>query len=166
MGAAARVARLLLTDRMWPGMAGGGRVYLTPREGADPAETRHLYWNLFKTCVHEYLHTTAHRDYTAWYGRLQDPHHKITFQEGFTDLFTRQTWRSVFPEEVGANTEFRNTVQGSDDVDLAAAAGDPPAYPEIEEAAAMEPMIGLANMRAAYFRGNTAVLGGGALPRR
>ncbi len=163
-GGAERRRRLTLTDRMWPGMQQAGRVFLTPREGRTPAQTRRLYWNLFKTCVHEYLHTTANATYTAWYERLQDPHHKITYQEGFTDWFTLKTWRSVFPNEVASNEAFRRTVQGSADVDLAAARGDPPHYPEMDEARQMEAEIGLANMRAGYFRGNTAVLGGGRLP--
>jgi hypothetical protein len=163
-GAAERRRRLALTDRMWPGMQQAGRVYLTPREGRTPAQTRRLYWNLFKTCVHEYLHTTANATYTTWYERLQDPHHKITYQEGFTDWFTLKTWRSVFPNEVASNEAFRRTVQGSPDVDLAAARGDPPHYPEMAEAGQLESEIGLANMRAAYFRGNVAVLGGGRLP--
>ena len=167
---AERRTRLALTDRMWPGQQqpATGRVYLTPREGQTPAETRRQYWNLFKTCIHEYLHTTAHPTYTSWYSRLQDPHHKITYQEGFTDWFTLKTWRSVFPEEVASNTALRQTVQGSADVDLVAARGDPPSpphYPEMREAELMEAEIGLPNMRAAYFRGNTAVLGGERLPR-
>jgi hypothetical protein len=165
VGAAERVDRLRLTDRMWPGMQSAGRVYLTPREGGSPAETRRTYWNLFKVCIHEYLHTAANPAYTTWYGRLQDPHHKITFQEGFTDLFTLRAWQSVFPAEVAANTALRQTVQGSADVDLSAARGNPPHYPEMAEAAQLEAEIGLANMRAAYFRGDTAVLGGGRLPR-
>lgn len=159
-----RRRRLTLTDRMWPGMQQAGRVYLTPREGANAAETRRLYWNLFKTCIHEYLHTTANGVYTAWYERLTDPHHKITFQEGFTDWFTLKTWHSVFPDEVASNTTLRQTVQGSPDTDVAAARGDPPHYPEMAEAEQLEAEIGLPNMRAAYFRGNTAVLGGGRLP--
>jgi hypothetical protein len=163
-GAAERRRRLTLTDRMWPGMQQAGRVFITPREGRTPAQTRALYWNLFKTCVHEYLHTTANATYTTWYRRLTDPHHKITYQEGFTDWFTLKTWRSVFPEEVASNEAFRRLIQGSPDVDLAAASGDPSHYPEMAEAEQLEATIGLPNMRAAYFRGNTAVLGGGRLP--
>ncbi len=162
--AAERRTRLTLTDRMWPGMQQSGMVFLTPREGATPADTRSLYWNLFKTCIHEYLHTTANSIYTRWYEALTDPHHKITYQEGFTDWFTLKTWRSVFPEEVASNTAFRTLVQGSADVDVAAASGDPSHYPEMAEAAQLETEIGLPNMRAAYFRGNTAVLGGARLP--
>lgn len=165
IGGAERRRRLTLTDRMWPGVQSAGTVSLAPREGATPAATRRLYWNLFKVCVHEYLHTTANHTYTTWYTGLTDPHHKITFQEGFTDWFTLKTWRSVFPEEVVSNTPFRTLIQGSPDVDVAAADGDPSAYPEIAEAQALEGEIGLPNMRAAYFGGNTGVLGGGRLPR-
>jgi hypothetical protein len=164
VGGPERSNRLRLTDRMWPGMQSMGKVFLTPREGKTPADTRRMYWNLFKTCIHEYLHTTANATYTAWYSGLTDPHHKITYQEGFTDLFTRKAWHSVFPEEVASNTAFRQTVQGSADVDLAAARGDPPHYPEMAEAELIEKEIGLANMRAGFFRGNTAVLGGKTLP--
>ncbi len=163
-GAVERRRRLTLTDRMWPGMQQAGRVFITPREGRTPAQTRAMYWNLFKTCIHEYLHTTANATYTTWYEGLTDPHHKITYQEGFTDWFTLKTWRSVFPEEVASNTAFRTLIQGTADVDVAAARGDPSHYPEMAEAQQLEAEIGLPNMRAAYFRGNTAVLGGGRLP--
>jgi hypothetical protein len=165
IGAAERRRRLTLTDRMWPGLQQAGRVFITPREGRTPAETRALYWNLFKTCIHEYLHTTANATYSAWYRRLTDPHHKITYQEGFTDWFTLKTWRSVFPDEVASNTALRTLIQGTADVDVAAASGDPSHYPEMAEAQQLETLIGLPNMRAAYFRGNTAVLGGARLPR-
>ena len=155
-----------LTDRMWPGMQSAGRVFITPREGCTPAQTRSMYWDLFKTCIHEYLHTTANGTYTTWYEGLTDPHHKITYQEGFTDWFTLKTWRSVFPEEVASNTASRTLIQGSADADVAAARGDPSHYPEMAEAQQLEAAIGLPNMRAAYFRGNTAVLVAGGFPSR
>ena len=165
VNAAERVRRLTIIDRMWPGMAGGGRVSIRARVGANDSDTRRQYWGLFKTLIHEYLHTTAHPTYTTWYGGLTDAHQKIVYQEGFTDLFTLKTWRSVFPDEVSSNAAFRQSVQGSTVLDLPAVGRDPAHYPEMAEAQGLEGLIGLPNMRAAYFRGNTAVLGGRRLPR-
>ena len=164
---AERARRLGVIDRMWPGVQTMGRVSVAARQGATVAETRGIYWGLFKTMIHEYLHTTAHPTYNTWYSGLRDSHHVTTYQEGFTDLFTRRTWDSVFPQEVRANQALRTTVQGAADptLDMAAVGGAPSHYPELAEAVELENYFGEANMKAAYFRGNTAVLGGGRLPR-
>lgn len=163
--ASEREDRLRLIDRMWPGMAGGGRVSIRAREGEDPHETRRLYWGLFKTLIHEYLHTTAHADYTTWYEGLTDQHQVITYQEGFTDLFTRMTWRSVWPDHISSSPQFRRKIQGSDVRDMEAVGDDPAHYPQMEQAEEMVNIIGLPNMKAAYFRGDTDRLSGGNLPR-
>lgn len=167
MNGVERARRLRVIDRMWPGVQTTGRVSVAARQGATAADTRGIYWGLFKTMIHEYLHTTAHPTYNTWYGGLRDSHHVTTYQEGFTDLFTRRTWDSVFPQEIRANQALRTTVQGPADptLDLAAVGGAPSHYPELAEAIELENYFGAANMKAAYFRGNTAVLGGGRLPR-
>ncbi len=164
---AERIRQLQIIDKMWPGVAQGGNVSLRTREGGSAKETRGIYWGLFKTMLHEYLHTTANATYTAWYEALQDSHHKTTFQEGFTDLFTLKAWNSVYPNEIAANRAFRRRIQGptDGDLDMASVGHEPGHYPELAEAQKIEAEIGLANMRAGYFRGNTAVLGGTRLPR-
>ena len=165
--AAERTRRLTIIDRMWPGVQTRGTVSVAAREGATARETRGIYWGLFKTMIHEYLHTTANPTYTTWYGGLRDSHHVTTYQEGFTDLFTLRTWQSLFPMEVASNAPFRARIQGpaDRDLDMAAVGGAPGHYRELAEAQDIETLIGPANMKAAYFRGNTAVLGGGRLPR-
>jgi hypothetical protein len=167
MSTAERQRRLRLIDRMWGGVAQGGNVSIRAREGGTARETRGIYWGLFKTMLHEYLHTTAHPTYTAWYEGLTDSHHVTTYQEGFTDLFTLKAWNSVFPNEIAANRGFRQRIQGTADADfdMSSVGGPPGHYPELVEAEQIEALIGLPNMRAAYFRGNTAVLGGSRLPR-
>ena len=117
--------------------------------------------------IHEYLHTTEDPTFKTWYGGLTDSHHKTTYQEGFTDLFTLQTWRSLFPNEIAANRTLRMRIQGptDGDLDMGAVGGEPDHYPELAEAQQLEQLIGVANIRAARFKGNTAVLGGGKLPR-
>jgi hypothetical protein len=162
-----RQRRLRVIDRMWPGVAQGGNVSIRAREGSTARETRGIYWGLFKTMIHEYLHTTEHPTFKTWYGGLQDSHHRTTYQEGFTDLFTLQTWRSVFPNEIAASRALRTRIQGTadGDLDMGAVGGEPDHYPELTEAEQIEQLIGVANIRSARFTGNTAVLGGGKLPR-
>jgi hypothetical protein len=164
---AERQRQLRIIDRMWPGAASGGNVSIRAREGGTARETRGIYWGLLKTIIHEYLHTSEHPAYKTWYQGLTDSHHQTTYQEGFTDLFTLKTWRSLYPNEIAANRRLRQRVQGTTDpdLDMAAVGGDPGHYAELAEAQQLETLIGLPNMRAAYFRGNTAVLGGGRLPR-
>lgn len=167
MAASERARRLTIIDRMWPGAAGRGRVSVAAREGASSAETRGIYWGLFKTMLHEYLHTTENTAYSAWYRGLRESHHRTTYQEGVTDLFTLRTWRSVCPVEVAANRAFRQRIQGhaDPDLDMRAVGGEPSHYAELAEARQIEALIGEANLKAAYFRGNVAVLGGRGLPR-
>jgi len=167
MATAERQRRLRIIDRMWGGAAQGGNVSIRAREGATARETRGIYWGLFKTMIHEYLHTTEDPTFKTWYGGLTDSHHKTTYQEGFTDLFTLQTWRSLFPNEIAANRTLRMRIQGptDGDLDMGAVGGEPDHYPELAEAQQLEQLIGVANIRAARFKGNTAVLGGGKLPR-
>ena len=164
---AERARRLRIIDRMWPGVQYRGRVSVAARQGATPAATRAIYWGLFKTMIHEYIHTTEHPTYGTWYRGLRDAHHVTTYQEGFTDLFTLRTWQSVHPQEITASAELRGRVQGPADttLDLAAVGGAPGHYAELAEAQQLEAYFGAANMKAAYFRGDTAVLGGGRLPR-
>jgi hypothetical protein len=78
-----------------------------------------------------------------------------------------KAWNAVFPNEIAANRGLRQRIQGTADADLdmAAVGGAPGHYPELTEAQQIEALIGLPNMRAAYFGGNTAVLGGSRLPR-
>jgi hypothetical protein len=167
MATAERQRRLRIIDRMWPGVAQGGNVSIRAREGATARETRGIYWGLFKTMIHEYLHTTEHPTFKTWYGGLKDSHHQTVFQEGFTDLFTLQTWNSVFPNEVAANRSFRQRIQGpaDGDLDMGAVGGAPSHYPQLAEAQQLEQLIGVANIRSGRFKGNTAVLGGARLPR-
>ncbi|MCK0111698.1 hypothetical protein MWU75_06055 [Ornithinimicrobium sp. F0845] len=161
-----RARRLQIIDRMWPGAASRGRVSVAARQGATVQETRAIYWGLFKTMIHEYLHTTEHRNYRAWYSSLRDSHHLTTFQEGFTDLFTLRAWRSVARGEIAANEAFRKKIQGPADgvFDSAAVGGAPGHYAELNEAQQIEALMGEANMKAGFFRGNTAVLSGSRLP--
>ena len=73
----------------------------------------------------------------------------------------------MYPSEVAANRPFRQRIQGASDpdLDMGAVGGAPGHYAQLAEAQQIEQEIGIANMRAAYFRGDTAVLGGGKLPR-
>lgn len=65
MTTAERQRWLQLIDRMWGGVAQGGNVSIRAREGGTARETRGIYWGLFKTMLHEYLHTTADAAYTT-----------------------------------------------------------------------------------------------------
>jgi hypothetical protein len=162
-----RTRRLGIIDRMWPGVQTRGTVSVAAREGATRRETRGIYWGLLKTMIHEYLHSCENATYRTWYSRLRDSHHQTTYQEGFTDLFTLKTWRSIYPNEIASNRRFRMRIQGptDGDLDMRAVGGAPDHYAEMEEARLIEREIGEANMKAAYFRGNTSVLGGARLPR-
>lgn len=157
---AARVADLQIIDRGWPATAGGGVVRMHPREEATPAATRRSRWDMFQTIIHEYLHTVTHPNYD----RVADSiggNQKSILIEGVTSLMTDKVWQALYPAEIRANEALRASVEGS------AMAFDPsviPAishYDQIAQARQIEARVGTEELKAAYFRGHTELIGVG-----
>jgi peptidoglycan hydrolase-like protein with peptidoglycan-binding domain len=153
-----KVQTMLDLDIGWEGAQLDGIVYLQRYKSQNPDakaakdENRVQMWELFHTCIHEYLHTLAHPTYMAW-ARTLDATRENTLVEGFCDFFTLNVRTTVDPKAV------QNTVEGP------YATGDAPptvksgVYPSHRDAERVVSIVGIKNAQAAYFRGDTKSIG-------
>jgi hypothetical protein len=158
----ADVQTLLDLDIGWEGAQLSGKVYLqrfksTDADVAKAKEANRVHmWDLFETCIHEYIHTLAHPDYNAWaehFRRAGDVTRYNTLTEGFCDFFTLNVRKSAVLPSVQALVEglYAN--------------GNPPApdasgvYPSNVQAEQVVSIVGIRNAQAAYFGGKTQLMG-------
>jgi peptidoglycan hydrolase-like protein with peptidoglycan-binding domain len=159
----AKVQTLLDLDIGWEGAQLSGTVYLQRYKSTNPdaakgkEENRIQMWELFHTCIHEYLHTLAHGDFNTWADTFKahnDNTRYNTLTEGLCDFFTINVRKTVVPTTVQA------TVEGP------YANGNPPpvispdVYPSHVQAEQMISVVGIKNAQEAYFRGKTKLIGG------
>jgi peptidoglycan hydrolase-like protein with peptidoglycan-binding domain len=160
---APKVQTLLDLDVGWEGAQLDGVVYLQRYKSGDPdkkaakEKDRVQMWELFNTCIHEYLHTLAHPDYQAWAQSFKtggDETRYNTLIEGFCDFFTLNVRSTVTPD-----AKLQAQVEGP------YANGNPPAkvksgvYPSHRQAEQVVSIVGIKNAQAGYFRGQTALMG-------
>ncbi len=159
----AKVQTMLDLDIGWEGAQLDGTVYLQRYKSTDPDKTaakeqdRVQMWELFNTCIHEYIHTLAHKDYKAWANGFRakgDVTRYNTLIEGFCDFFTLNVRATVAPDAA-----LQAKVEGP------YANGNPPAavksgvYPSHQQAEQVVSIVGVKNAQAAYFRGETKLMG-------
>jgi peptidoglycan hydrolase-like protein with peptidoglycan-binding domain len=157
-----QVQTLLDLDVGWEGASLNGKVYLQRYKSTNPdankakEANRVRMWDLFQTCIHEYLHTLAHKDFNTWAGQFAtagDITRYNTLTEGFCDFFTLNVRKTVAPASVQAKVEgpYAN--------------GNPPApdhsgvYPSHHQAEQVVSIVGIKNAQAAYFQGKTNLMG-------
>jgi peptidoglycan hydrolase-like protein with peptidoglycan-binding domain len=159
---AADVQTMLDLDIGWKGAQLEGKVYLQRFKNTDPdaakakEANRVRMWQLFETCIHEYIHTLAHRDYNVWAEHFRlagDVSRYNTLTEGFCDFFTLNVRKNAALPTVQALVEgpYAN--------------GNPPApdtsgvYPSNVQAEQVVSIVGIRNAQAAYFGGKTQLMG-------
>lgn len=151
----AKVQVLLETDIGWEGAQLDGTVYLQRFKQDTDEKNRAQLWELFHTCIHEYLHTLAHGDYKAWAATL-DPTREHTLVEGFCDFFTLNVRKTVTVD--GA---LRAKVEGPyHDAAAPLPAVRSGVYPSHAQAEQVVSIAGVRNAAAAYFLGEVDKLGG------
>ena len=159
---AAKVQTMLDLDIGWEGAQLDGKVFLqryksTDSDAAKAKEANRVQmWELFHTCIHEYLHTLAHPDFKTWaqsFSAAGDETRYNTLTEGFCDFFTLNVRTTVAPLTVQA------TVEGP------YANGKPPpvvhpgVYPSHAQAEQVVSIVGIKNAQRAYFAGQTKLMG-------
>jgi Putative peptidoglycan binding domain len=119
-------------------------------------EDRLQMWKVFQTCIHEYIHFTAHPRFAAWVAQFSaDDPRRSTLAEGFCDFFTINV-RSVLV----ANVALCAKVEGP------YANGNPPPpnvvgmYDSHAQAEQVVSISGIKNAQAAYFEGKIELIGG------
>ena len=157
-----KVQTLLDLEIGWEGAQLEGKIYLQRFKSTDPVkaqakeQNRVQMWGLFQTCIHEYIHTLAHKDFNTWakaFKSAGDNTRYNTLTEGFCDFFTLNVRKTVAPLTVQAKVEgpYAN--------------GNPPApdrsgvYPSNVQAEQVISIVGIKNAQAAYFGGKTQLLG-------
>jgi hypothetical protein len=158
----AKVQTMLDLDIGWEGAQLSGIVYLQRFKSTDPdvvkakEANRVQMWELFHTCIHEYLHTLAHPDFNAYaesFLTAGDETRYHTLIEGFCDFFTLTVRSTLNPAAVQAGVEgpYAN--------------GNPPpvvhpgVYPSHEQAEQVVGIVGVKNAQRAYFDGKTQLIG-------
>ncbi len=160
---AAKVQIMLDTDIGWEGAQLNGTVYLQRFKSTKPDKDqakeadRVQMWELFHTCIHEYIHTLAHADYQTWAQKFADAGDSTRYNtliEGFCDFFTLNVRSTLAP-----NAALVKQIEGP------YANGNPiPAvssgvYPSHAQAEQVVSIVGIKNAQAAYFRGDTKRMG-------
>lgn len=158
-----KVQTMLDLDIGWEGAQLEGVVYLQryKSQNADKdkakEENRVQMWDLFQTCIHEYIHTLAHPTYQAWaqsFATAGDATRYNTLIEGFCDFFTLNVRKAMT-----IDAAIAAQVEGP------YANGHPPApdnsgvYPSHAQAEQVVSIVGIKNAQAGYFGGQTKLMG-------
>jgi hypothetical protein len=151
----AKVQIMLETDIGWEGAQLDGTVYLQRFKQDTDEKNRAQLWELFHTCIHEYLHTLAHKDYKAW-AATKDPTREHTLIEGFCDFFTLNVRKTVTIDPA-----LRKQIEGPyHDAKAPVPVVHPGVYPSHAQAEQVVSIAGVRNAAAAYFLGEVDKLGG------
>ena len=159
----AKVQTMLDTDIGWEGAQLEGVVYLQRFKSADKDKAkakeadRAQMWELFHTCIHEYIHTLAHAQYQAWAQKFADADDSTRYNtliEGFCDFFTLNVRSTLAPD--AALVKQIEGPYGNGGGIPAISSG---VYPSHEQAEQVVSIVGIKNAQAAYFRGETKRMG-------
>jgi peptidoglycan hydrolase-like protein with peptidoglycan-binding domain len=156
----AKVQKLLEIDVGWEGAQLEGTVYLQRYKSADPDKdtakeaNRVQMWELFHTCIHEYLHTLAHADYHAW-AETKDKTRYNTLVEGFCDFFTLNVRSTLAPDPALVATVEGPYANGKPVPTVKSGV-----YPSHQQAEQVVSIVGIKNAQAGYFQGDVKAMGG------
>lgn len=159
----AKVQTLLDLDIGWEGAQLDGIVYLQRYKSTDPdkkaakEKDRVQMWELFHTCIHEYLHTLAHKNFQTWaqsFKNAGDETRYNTLIEGFCDFFTLNVRETVAPDAA-----LQTQIEGPYANGNAPPAVKSGVYPSHRQAEQVVSIVGIKNAQAAYFRGDTKAMG-------
>lgn len=142
-------AKLLETHKGWPGFADNGKIYIQRFKSADDDVNRDTCWRLYRTCIHEYIHTLEHAKSVSYRSTLGEKVGGFTIREGFTDYFTKIVWGNI---DFSSGT-LRTAVEGPFHVDNTHPIPPMGAYSEAVNAERVAGIIGIKNLYAAFFLG-------------
>jgi len=156
------VKDLLLIQRTWSGSSRQGAAFVQLFKGKNSAGNRKRRWRIFATLVHEYLHTLANPAWLTFrsHVRDQDKTKGHTLAEGVTEFLTLNVLSVVNPAEPA----LRKAVEGDDYEENAqpsdAIRRNGGYQAEADRAEKLVSVVGVHNLYAAYFVGQTELVGG------
>ena len=158
-----QVRKLNEIDRGWDASASGGEINIQIFKGATVDEDRDFLWDMFQTLIHEYIHTLAHPHYNVFaesFGGTQSNEYN-TLVEGVDSLLDEIVWKNVEPRV--DDTALREKVEGPTYSKLPPIKIKPASrrrYDSYTQAVKLVNVVGIRNLYAAYFMGQTDRLGG------
>ena len=153
-----RRAELLEIHRNWPASAGGGNIYLQRYLGSTDAENRDLMYDLFATIIHEYVHTLEHPGHETYREGLPEQQGGFVLREGMTDYLAKVVW-----DNLTFDAALRTAIEGSFQDPLNPTGHPiptPARYDEWRNAEQAVGVVGVRNAMAAFFLGQTNLIGG------
>ncbi|MCC6463600.1 MAG: peptidoglycan-binding protein [Saprospiraceae bacterium] len=139
----------------WPGLADAGVIAVQRTTSSDAAVNRDRMWDLFSTCIHEYIHTLEHRRHIARRSRFSEHRGNRALREGSTDYFTAIVWNSL-----NFTPALRQEVEGPyHDPAIQHPIHPHGRYGETANAARAAGIVGFHNMAAAFFLGEVNLIG-------
>jgi hypothetical protein len=142
----------------WEGASRNGMVFVQRFKHAGDRQNREQLWEVFHTCIHEYLHTLAHPAFDTYADRLgeaKDEAREDTLAEGFCDFFADNVRAALVIDEA-----LQQQIEGP----YFKAEIAPPANPVIDrydssrEAERVVAIVGIKNAQAAYFQGRIELI--------
>lgn len=154
----AKVQTLLEIETGWEGAELAGTVYLQRYKQKSDAKNREQLWELFHTCIHEYIHSLAHDDYIKYAGKFEDKGDTVRYNtliEGFAEVFTENVRKTV-----SISDTLRKKVEGPYYKKKAPVPKiKPGVYPSIAQAEQVVSIVGIRNAQSAYFLGKVKLIG-------
>ena len=152
----AKKAELLETHKGWSAFAGDGKVNIQLFKEGTAAKNRDVMWRLFRTVIHEYIHTLEHSDHVSYRKSLDEQKGGFTLREGDTDYFTKIVWSTINLSDKVLQKE----IEGAYHDPLV----DHPmpgfgVYKESEYAERLAGIVGVRNIAAAFFAGKVELIG-------
>lgn len=158
--------KILDIERGWDASAekGEGGVRIQMFKGADAAANRKLMWDRFGTLIHEYIHTLAHANWRQFRQDTQakDSKAALTVREGVTEFLSRAVLSTINPRDKATRQaiegEYYEDEFGDDGEipDISSAGGYNAATARAEQ---LVGAVGIYNLYAAYFLGQTQLVG-------
>jgi len=151
----AKIQAMLELDIGWEGAQLEGVVYLQRYKQSDDDKNRKQLWELFHTCIHEYIHSLANKKFQD-YAATKDSTRYNTLIEGFCDFFTENVRPTVKVDDA-----LRTRVEGPYyDKAKPVPAVSPGVYPSRKQAEQVVSICGIRNAEGAYFQGRVELIGG------
>lgn len=145
-------------DIGWPATHANGVLRLQIFKEKTKEANRLRLWSIFHTSIHEYLHSLAHPDFSAW-AKNPGNEHLHALSEGFCEFFTLNV-RAKFPatklksvqkDVEGAYHDKQKPVPDVDTLEVGV-------YGAHEQAERMVGIIGIHNAQLGYFHGQTRLM--------
>jgi peptidoglycan hydrolase-like protein with peptidoglycan-binding domain len=152
--------KLLDIQRGWTASANNGVVELRLTRSDDAGDNRDRLWVMFARLVHEYIHTLASDNWRHLIKEKSkaDPEAGATLREGVTEFLARAVLSVVNPADKGLRQQVEGDYYDDDNKEIPDITRT--AYgTETKRAEELVGAVGINNLYAAFFLGQTRLVG-------